>query len=337
MNPVLDIEPWAGDLEIGRLDSNGAAAVIFIHGIQSSHDTFERAIGYFKRDLNPKKYHYFYFDYNYRLAIRANGIALARALRDFHARWNGDVILVCHSMGGLVARFALLLSETRLSFVKMLFLVGTPNMGAIRLRQLGFFYYILFTSGGRVGAMMNRSPGILDLTEVALQIQEKIKENQELVKNTDDTLYVTIPGCYFNENRHLPDFSQLDGPGRRYVNLENFLRLVEAFPSAAVKIERPHDGIVEETSNCLIPSGTGRWSEKNKSINYPESGPPTYIHITLAACDELMHSGDLAVHCAEKVVDVICDFIEAGAINAWVDQLSDEKKRVTNFRIHGNG
>jgi len=65
------------------------------------------------------------YDYDWRLGIDQLGTALAQRVRNESA---GRIMIVAHSMGGLVSRAAL--AEPQMSKVERLVLLGTPNLGS---------------------------------------------------------------------------------------------------------------------------------------------------------------------------------------------------------------
>lgn len=107
-----------------------------------------RSFGYAEGDLAaPKVDQYFYFLYDWRLSFETNGRRLHRALRDLYARLPPDTppaVVVAHSVGGLIARYALMYGEQPLgesgplppvtwegaASIGTLHLAATPNGGS---------------------------------------------------------------------------------------------------------------------------------------------------------------------------------------------------------------
>src|SRR5262249_53858582 len=65
------------------------------------------------------------YDYDWRLGVDELGAALAERIRNAPAK---RVLLVAHSMGGLVSRAAL--TQAGMDKVERLVLLGTPNFGS---------------------------------------------------------------------------------------------------------------------------------------------------------------------------------------------------------------
>ena len=118
-NDVLWLDPI--DIQVGRLGLLGldaGAPVIPLGVVLYSHLTLRlrlRAAG-FAVTLH---------DYDWRLGIEETGAALAERLR---AQAPRRVVIVAHSMGGLLSRTALALPGTQ--HVERVVLLGTPNRGS---------------------------------------------------------------------------------------------------------------------------------------------------------------------------------------------------------------
>ena len=114
-------------------------AVVLIHGLMGTETnwTFEDGQDYgsmLSRDLGwtPR-----YLRYNTGLTISQNGAALSKVLEALVAQWDGpieELMLLGHSMGGLVARAACHVASLEgskwLPLVKRAIYVGTPHLGA---------------------------------------------------------------------------------------------------------------------------------------------------------------------------------------------------------------
>jgi len=103
---------------------------------------------------------YFYFPYDWRLSVEASGRRLARELTAFYRRCptgTPPAVLLGHSLGGLLARYALMYGDAPLgadgplppvtwagaATIGSVFLVATPNEGtflALKRLERGIFY-----------------------------------------------------------------------------------------------------------------------------------------------------------------------------------------------------
>ncbi|MEZ6233159.1 MAG: alpha/beta fold hydrolase [Phycisphaerales bacterium] len=124
-----------GDESFEKAAPLAASAVVLVHGLDDS--------GHVWHELAPALHAagrcVLFFEYPNDQAIAASADALGEALRDARARGFASVDLVCHSMGGLVARDVLSRDEfyagecdgrEDLPDVGQLILIGTPNAGA---------------------------------------------------------------------------------------------------------------------------------------------------------------------------------------------------------------
>lgn len=84
----------------------GRTVVLFVHGIQGSPRDFK----YLGDGLDRRRYHPWFYYYPSGLPLDVSGLVLAAILREAHRSpelGTTSVVLVAHSMGGLVARRAL--------------------------------------------------------------------------------------------------------------------------------------------------------------------------------------------------------------------------------------
>lgn len=287
-------------------------AIVFVHGILSDHKTFKESFRLFE-GLRQSDCELAYFDYDYNRHLIDNGKALADALWRRYGNDFTEVSLVCHSMGGMVARLAILIDGPPLKFVKKIFLLGTPNRGAFRTSQLGPLFQSALRSGV-VRAVFNRKPGILDLTKT-LSI---FKAFENSAWRADQIVYISMAGCYFHQER--PHF-----------DIANAREAPLAALSLLLPLKRPHDGVVERSSNCLVPCEAGSWSEKSSSINHFSGKSQFYAHIEHRACEDLTHG---RLQSSPELLQIIWDLVNCRSFDEWAGALSLEQKRVLRYEPH---
>jgi pimeloyl-ACP methyl ester carboxylesterase len=312
-DPVTALDECAEHSEV-------PGSVVFIHGILSeSEGCFAEMRRAFKEDERFAHYDLLSFDYDYNDAMEKSAAYLTQYLKTNIK--SGPVFLVCHSMGGLVARLCVLSGEV--SDIKRVVMLGTPNFGAVRTAQLGLLSQLSMHLAGKVYAIF-RKPGIKDLTRVASIFKDPIQKGRHFA---DKIEYVTIPGEFFNESRPFWDV----GNGARpsiwtggFAALGVATEILTAAPLWRVGLQRPHDGIVEAVSNSFIPCSAGRTSEKCPTINHPDRFGRTYVHVTHECCSELTH---VMIQHDPSIILVVKDLVAADSISIWYSSLDLEQSR----------
>ena len=297
-------------------------AVVFLHGIYSDHKAaFGTMMTSFTHNSKFDRWDVGWFDYRYRQPMVTNGDLLHKALLKHFDGWSekDDVILVCHSMGGLVARLAVL--RGGLPFVKRIIMLGTPNFGAVRTAGMSLLAQLVMASSRRIYGVFSRKQGILDLTRVPKIFEAELKA--DAVLNTERIEYVTIPGLFFHEGRGLfesGDWGTWRGRKNLFAALRVGVEMLDSYvPVWKIGMKIPHDGIVEEFSNRLIPDKDrlGYLSEKTSQIDFPEAfAAHTYVHVIHKACSELTH---VTLQHEPKIIDLVADLILAPSLDQWFD------------------
>ncbi|MCP1613532.1 pimeloyl-ACP methyl ester carboxylesterase [Azospirillum lipoferum] len=280
--PDFNFTPWteptvaeAADAATPLGNAGPRRAIVYLHGIFSDHGN---AFGTMHARLVAAPelagVSHYICDYDYFDSLWTNGERLAKALSEtFHA--DDEVVLVTHSMGGLVARCAIL--ATRLECVRLLFLLGTPNGGAIRVSQVSLLAQLLHGTGPIAAAVFPRKAGIMQLAHAA----DLFHQYRALWGNAAHVDYVSIPGRYYHKDRSA--WSRTDGITGVTLTLTSLLG-----EGRWLHLSRAHDGIVEEASNNL--TALDRMTEKWDSYACPrDAGTHTYAHIRIPECDEVSH------------------------------------------------
>jgi pimeloyl-ACP methyl ester carboxylesterase len=279
-------------------------AIVFVHGIFSNHaSAFADARQQMAADPLLATMEFHYFDYAYWESMETNGQRLAQALCLAGFQRGDNVAIVAHSMGGLVARLAIL--WTRMDFIRIVFLLGTPNAGALRLSQLTPLQQLLHRATNYFFAQYPQWAGIASLSNAAQLLDERRNGNAL------DVDYVSIPGCFFHEDRDVWDVQRLASSIGFSAFETALLRRL------AIRMTRPHDGIVEESSNNLIKCP--RPTEKMDSYGGARgTSPATYAHLFLAACNEVNH---VQIHSHHEIIGIIGNLIAAkfGLVGSFGD------------------
>ena len=298
---IHGLHHWPRPTQTVNSVSRSPRAIVFVHGILSNNLTFERMQRHFSGNPRLGAFEFFYYNYDYNESLEQNGKKLADELAN-HFVSDDSVAIVAHSMGGLVSRLAIL--SRRLEFVHWLFLLGTPNVGAIRTAQLSLLAELIRHSASKIGGLFPRKQGILELTR-AMDILRKHQRNARYADGVD---YISIPGLFFYGDRSWIELPR-DNAGGAFAALRVGLSLLKEMTPLGVNLEKPHDGIVEESSNKLMPSTENRINEKNDTINFTHKGPHTYAHVEVTNCRELTH---VHIHCDLQVFNAIASIIVSG-------------------------
>lgn len=281
---------------------------VFVHGIFSSGDTFKAMADAF--DKSPAFAQCAPYNYNYNRSMKENAKRLAEKIKDVAA----PVVLVCHSMGGLIARLAVL--NGGVPNVRRVIMLGTPNFGAIRTATAGLLAQFTLRTAGRIATVFRR-PGILELTRVTRLLEEPIRQGEKFARNVE---YVTIAGTFFNESRETDLASVWTS---LFTSLEVGADLLRLVPFWRSEMTRPHDGIVEETSNDLSPFKSGRLSEKRATLLEPGTYGFTYAHVRIDQCDKLIH---VEIHRDPEIISLVTRIAGSPSLMEWFNDLTPEER-----------
>jgi len=155
---------------------------VFAHGLAETEDAWrlharrhydDPRVCYGTKMAGEFGYTPVYLRYNTGLHVSRNGEELARLLTGLVGGWPttvGEVLLMGHSMGGLVVRSACSYGYESgapwVPLVRHVFCLGSPHLGAPLERGVGYLGWALakFTETRALATLINqRSPGIKDL------------------------------------------------------------------------------------------------------------------------------------------------------------------------------
>lgn len=316
-------------LRPGKPEGKERKVIVFVHGIFSSHATFAELIDSFENDEHFDSYDLYGYDYDWGEPILTSARRL-RSILDQRVPEGAEITLVAHSMGGLVSRFALVAGHLR--GVKRIFMLGTPNFGALTARQLSLLWQVAVASAGKITPIFPRKAGLRDLTRPQT-LYESIPDSRETrAARALDVEYVTIPGLFYGDERRDTD----PGPQNEalpFVGGKLVLETLANWRLLEVKIDRPHDGIVEEQSVNLETSVTGRISEKSVTIEKAPRFGCTYCHVAPVTMRDRAHMG---IQRDAKTAATIKGIMAAGSILAWEKGLGfAERNDYSPIRIPG--
>jgi pimeloyl-ACP methyl ester carboxylesterase len=285
--------------------------IVFVHGIRSSHQTFEALAGKLRAKGIGAEFQFAYFDYSYRQSIAESGRQLADELKENLTDLKTEVTIVGHSMGGLVGRLALLQHRHEMPFVKRLIMLGTPNHGTLHTGRLGFLMQLTREVTGKIWALTTEKTGVKELTEIDKLLNVHL--NDETQRRTYPVEYVSIPATCFHEGAGWIELMGL-GASRGIGLAPLTMELFKAHPCWSVGLEKPHDGIVEESSVYLGNRGSvTRRSERRATCkNVPDCGP--YIHIRH---DDFRQESHVTIQEADRTAAILAELFKSRTLAEW--------------------
>jgi pimeloyl-ACP methyl ester carboxylesterase len=285
-------------------------AIVFVHGIRSECGTaFPELRRSIESDRDFDGWELLRCEYDWGYGVRAGARRMHEVL-DFAVARAGEepVYIVAHSMGGLVARAALL--EGSYPTVRRLVMVATPNFGAISTAQLYLFWQPIVDAAYAFHGIYPKKQAYHDLTHVYELFRAERDADLVLVNE-----YATVPAEYFHAERKVFSAEALSGENRQFFEIAVVAQLVSgAFPTRTA-LARPHDGIVAERSVSLIPSDPeARWSEKSDAINSPNARDKTYAHVVHKKAGTVNHNTILR---SPVFIGLIKELILCDSLREW--------------------
>ncbi len=302
--------------------------IVLVHGILSDHEDFETMATKLESPPAASPREVLFYDYRWRQPI----IESAEEFADHLDTLPGyiRVTLVAHSMGSLVSRFALMRHGRRQ--VDRLVMLGGPHFGALRPAGLARLAHATLLGTGRLASGFAH-PGLRDLTEpwdvFRAYARDLDRRGTPYFENVREVEYVTIPGEYWHPGRQRTSGLRKSLGTRGTLTLKA-LEAVEflsgLIPGFRIELERPHDGIVEESSARLIPFDNNRSSEKVRAL---KRGHPTqrYIHVRGWFGNDVDH---LRLVTDPTVLGLVRDLVDATSIQDWEAGLTaDDRDQLT--------
>jgi pimeloyl-ACP methyl ester carboxylesterase len=314
-----NIHDWAtGEIRtISDEESPPTSAIVFIHGILSDHRTFDKCHAKLSKTMTG--WRFFYVDYDYHEPLAVNGNYLAQTLREQFID-EDRVVVIAHSMGGLLTRLACLSRD--LPFMRAAFLLGTPNHGAFRTSALSIAAQMTLGSVRLLWGLRPKKVGIIDLTRV----DHILEPHLEMAERTDHIDYVTVPGMYFHAQRGIMNHPASETLVVIFGSLDVGFDLIRGLlPLLSINMQRPHDGIVEEASNRLTHDRPEQRSEKRGSVRRAKNEPATYAHLQPDSARELLH---VQITRDDFVIQMIKEILDESTLNDWIEPARAKHKKV---------
>jgi len=171
-----DVAPLTADAVAAKFPHATPSLAVFVHGLAETEDSWHwrasTSVPYGPRLAAEFSYTPIYIRYNTGRHVSSNGHDLAELLESLMAAWPervGEVLLIGHSMGGLVIRSACHYGRRDgaawVDRVRHIFYLGSPHLGAPLARAAGYAGWALGQAPETrpFASMVTLSDGVKDL------------------------------------------------------------------------------------------------------------------------------------------------------------------------------
>ncbi len=168
------------------------ACIVFVHGIRSNcGEAFSMLAASIKADERFRGWELMWCNYDWGYGVRLGASRLHDVLDFANSRAGEDgVYIVAHSMGGLVARAALL--ERSYPSVRRLIMLATPNFGAISTAQLSLFFQPVADVVFSLNGIYPKKRAYYDLTHT-----RELFQSERMARRKIENEYATVPAGYY--------------------------------------------------------------------------------------------------------------------------------------------
>ena len=236
-----------------RKPSQAEYSVILVHGVFSNcRDCFDTLAP----TLSANDMDVWFFDYDWKLAFEDNADSLLSDIRNCSDLCE-NVVIIGHSMGGLIARIALI--KGQLDNISALFTIATPNYGAFTLGQLKTLGSMIFGVTRTIAPTYLFPPSVSNLLQADQIISQTINnlnsaEKSNLGQAIQSTRFASVPAQFYHDTRSITDMP----PSWYMFFVSSAVSVLNNLLGKQIGQIRPvHDGIVEENSNKLVPQPMG--------------------------------------------------------------------------------
>lgn len=283
-----------------RVAAQWNPAIIIRHGFKSSHKPFVKLGNFLQRKFPNATIHN--TDYPWRDSVLVNGARLAHELQQptFHKK---DLVLIGHSMGGLVCRVANCILRNRDFAVITLPLARSLGYADAEVLEIQHYQFgagtvrpvtaLVTLATPNSGALLQgQVSGIAALTQKALNVFPPTKVSSVADLTTDrlfqilqhqavDTPVLSISGSKLNR------FATGSGQVSRFLSL------------GGIQLDMPHDSIVEDRSVNL------EYSILPNEIVHQGSSPYKHLRV-YEGCTNVTHTN---IYDDLYVDDYLVDFL----------------------------
>ena len=211
-------------------------------------------------------------------------------------------------------------------FVEQLVMLATPNHGTLHTGKLGLLANFTREVGGFVWARMTPNTGVKELTEIDKFFRKYLTHAHRF--RTRNVVYLSIPAMCFHKGAGIVNLLTRK-ESRRLALLGSIFEMISAHPGWSIPLERPHDGIVEESSVYLggevIPISERRATCEGK----PGRGP--YAHVRH---DDHMEESHVTIQEAECTATILASFLETRDFDAWREAIYQHDEFVQKPDFH---
>ncbi len=262
-------------------------AVVLLHGIRQTRESIEHSFG---ANFSPHAgdASVYSYGYDHTRGLAENGRLLASLLQK--GIDSNRIDLVGYSMGGLVGRLAV--SDRNLPTLHTIVTMATPNRGSLSNAELATLGQLGRSIFAFISPFAPRTEGVKDLTRA----QQIMRDRRSTILSGGGAIgpaalagkrYASIPGLFYNDTR--TDFEW--GPSVTLTAVQATF-LLASMKRQLIRMSKPHDGIVTESSSDLSRSTNYDWTEVH--LAQPgQNGEPCLCHAVVDSCAEQDHGSIL--------------------------------------------
>ncbi|WP_282608161.1 triacylglycerol lipase [Pelagibius sp. Alg239-R121] len=279
-------------------------AVVILHGIRQTRDHLATPFGEALVKLVPDKDVYVY-GYDHTRELVTNGVHLADSIT---AKLKAERIdLVGYSMGGLVARLAA--SDRFIENLHTVVTIATPNRGSLGPAQLSLLGQMVLGTFRTLSPLAPGTAGVKNLTEAAKIMSDRRDRLKSQYPPSESPVahlrFASIPALFYHPDRSEFAF----GPSVQLSLAQKLVRGV-GLKWQLDDMDKPHDGIVTESSSNLTRQDSFDWSEVHMA-EPGQNGEPPRCHAVLDIHRHHDH-GSIVAKAASETAELVAALLMSG-------------------------